>query len=476
MNNCKGYRLLVLLGALLVLVSGYGCSGGGSSGTANNNNSTSVAAPTLTPTGGTFGQDQTVALQSSTTGATIYYTMDGSTPTTSSMVYSAPIPVSGNGTSLTIRALAIKNGLADSTVSSGSFAISYSTVATPTLMPAAGTYHSDQTVTLQTATTGASIYYTTDGSTPTTSSTLYSDAAPIAVSGNGTSMTIKAIAVKSGLTTSAAASATYAISYLPSVATPTFTPSGGSYSGAQSVTIQCATAGATIYYTTDGTLPTTASTVYTAPVAISGTGTTTFKAFAVLSGVSSTVASATYSINAPASIFSYPLNPQGGLIQSSMVYPNGSDNDMYAYKDFTLGSDQSISEVKWRGGYLHNATFGKVLFFTITFFDSIPGGTQPLVTRPDAGAETYLAKYTTSGNAAETAVAGSSMYDYDFVLPTPFAATAGKKYWIRIEGEQGTYSDWAIAAGTGGDGRYYRFATGAAQFSFGVGDTSFTLK
>ena len=79
-------------------------------------------------------------------------------------------------------------------------------VATPTFSVAEGTYFETQNVTITTATAGATIYYTTDGTEPTTGSSVYSD--PIAVS---TNMTIKAIAVKDGLENSAVASATYAM-------------------------------------------------------------------------------------------------------------------------------------------------------------------------------------------------------------------------------------------------------------------------
>ncbi|HEY3711847.1 MAG TPA: chitobiase/beta-hexosaminidase C-terminal domain-containing protein [Amycolatopsis sp.] len=80
------------------------------------------------------------------------------------------------------------------------------TAASPTFSPAGGNYAGAQTVTLTTATSGASIRYTTDGSTPTASSTLYS--APISVP---TSRTISAIAIKSGSANSPVTSATYTI-------------------------------------------------------------------------------------------------------------------------------------------------------------------------------------------------------------------------------------------------------------------------
>ena len=81
-------------------------------------------------------------------------------------------------------------------------------VALPTFSPPAGTYSSTQTVTISTTTSGASIRYTTDGSTPSeTAGTLYSG--PVTMS---STTTIKAIAYKSGMTDSAVASAAYTFS------------------------------------------------------------------------------------------------------------------------------------------------------------------------------------------------------------------------------------------------------------------------
>ena len=80
------------------------------------------------------------------------------------------------------------------------------TVAMPVFTPSAGTYASAQSVSITDATSGATIYYTTNGTSPTTSSTVYSGA--IAVS---TSETIEAIAVKSGMNNSAVGTAAYVI-------------------------------------------------------------------------------------------------------------------------------------------------------------------------------------------------------------------------------------------------------------------------
>ncbi|HET6706150.1 chitobiase/beta-hexosaminidase C-terminal domain-containing protein [Amycolatopsis sp.] len=80
------------------------------------------------------------------------------------------------------------------------------TVAAPTFSPPGGSYASAQTVTIGSATAGATIRYTVDGSTPTASSPLYSG--PISVPN---SRTVNAIALKSGMTTSAVSSASYTI-------------------------------------------------------------------------------------------------------------------------------------------------------------------------------------------------------------------------------------------------------------------------
>jgi len=97
--------------------------------------------------------------------------------------------------------------------------------ATPTFSPVAGTYTAAQSVTISDTTTGATIYYTTNGSTPTTSSTVYSGAITVA-----STETLEAIAAATGYTTSAVASAAYTIaSPAPAISglSPAFTNAGG---------------------------------------------------------------------------------------------------------------------------------------------------------------------------------------------------------------------------------------------------------
>jgi len=79
------------------------------------------------------------------------------------------------------------------------------------------------------------------------------------------------------------------------VRTPTFSPDGGTYTSPQSVTISCATDGATIYYTIDGTTPTASSTPYTEPITVSES--LTLMAIAVKDDEQSSVATASFVIN-----------------------------------------------------------------------------------------------------------------------------------------------------------------------------------
>lgn len=159
-----------------------------------------VETPAFTPAAGWFTSTQTVAISCATPGASIRYTLDGSAPTASSALYTAPLTIS---TTTTLRAIASKPGLNSSNERSGVFTIA---AAAPTLSPASGVYANAQSVTLSTATAGATIYYTTDGSQPTTSSPVYSG--PITVA---SPTIVKAIAVKTGLTSSLIARGSYTI-------------------------------------------------------------------------------------------------------------------------------------------------------------------------------------------------------------------------------------------------------------------------
>jgi Chitobiase/beta-hexosaminidase C-terminal domain/Abnormal spindle-like microcephaly-assoc'd, ASPM-SPD-2-Hydin len=172
-----------------------------------------------------------------------------------------------------------------------------SNAGTLTLSPAPGAYTTSQTVTLADTNSAATIFYTTDGSAPSTSSTAYT--APIPLQ---TSTTIRALAAVDGVS-NATASGTYTISNSTTPpgsappAPPIFTPAAGTYTTAQSVSMTSATGGAAIYYTLDGSTPSSASTPYTGPITVSSP--VTIRAIAVLAGLASAVTSSTYVFNGP---------------------------------------------------------------------------------------------------------------------------------------------------------------------------------
>jgi len=164
-----------------------------------------AATPVLNPGGESFSGSVSVSITDSTPGASIYYTTDGSTPTTSSKKYTGPITVS---TSQTINAIASASGYLQSPLASETYNL-LTQVLAPDFSPVAGSFATPQLVTISSDTPGAKIYYTTDGSAPTPgsgSTVPYSSAITVS-----STTTIRAVATLVGLTISPVSTATYTI-------------------------------------------------------------------------------------------------------------------------------------------------------------------------------------------------------------------------------------------------------------------------
>jgi glucosylceramidase len=322
----RGSIVAIGFATLCIVLSGLGgCGGGGSSNGTPPPQETQAATPTFSPAGGAYTTAQSVTLSTTTSGASIYYTTDGSTPTTASTLFSAASPISISATT-TINAIAAESGYLNSNVATATYTINLPAAATPTFSPAPGTYTSAQSVTLSDTTTGASIYYTTDGSTPTAKSALFTAGTPIAVSAT---TTINAIATATGFANSAVATGTYTIN-LPVAATPTFSVAPGSYTSAQSVSLSDATAGASIYYTTNGSTPTSSSTLFTPGTPIAVSATTTINAIAIAPGfANSAVATGTYTLTGPAVSVVLSTNDETSLMaaQPTINFSLGSTAD-----------------------------------------------------------------------------------------------------------------------------------------------------
>lgn len=215
-----------------------------------------------------FTEPFTATITCVTTGASIYYTLDGSVPTQSSTLYTGPLAIS---TRTVLRAKAFRSGFEPANWDGGAdYYFNYGTLTAPAVEPAAGTYSDAVTVNMSSTQPGAQIRYTTDGSDPTDQSTLYT--APFGVSAN---VTVKAKAFHVDWTSSGTTTHAYELA----VATPTISPAAGTYSSAQSVTISTITAGATIRYSLDGSTPTESHPAYSAPITVNTATTVTARAF-----------------------------------------------------------------------------------------------------------------------------------------------------------------------------------------------------
>jgi hypothetical protein len=344
------------------------------------------ATPFISPAGATYTSGRAVTISETTAETTVYYTTDGSQPSTKSLEYTGPITLPTAPVTETIRAIAVRNAYASSSTSA-TFTIA-PPLPTPTYSPAAGNYMQPQTVTLSTSFHGAVIYYTVDGTLPSAASPVY-NGNPIQVLQQTTIRSF--VAGSSGYSPSGIVSQTYNI--MP--AEPFISPAAGTYATGQSVTISDGTPGSVVYFTTDGSTPTLQSTKYTAPITIPAKPVTeTIRAVAVNGQSSSSSISATYTI-APA-LPAPTYSPAAG----SFMTP------------------QSVTlSTSYQGGVIHYTVDG-----------SLPSAASPVYN----GAPIQVAEQTT----IRSFVAGTGGYSpsvvtsqtYNIIPTTPFISPAAGTY------------------------------------------------
>jgi nucleoid-associated protein YgaU len=238
--------------------------------------------PVATPDSTTFTTPISVSLAAEN-GAKIYYTTDGTDPQTSGS------RIQYNST-LTFRSTTVLKAIAEHGGKQSDVGTFTYTQGTPpeavTATPDDGSpFTTSITVNLSTTTIGSTIYYTTDGSNPTTTSAIYSSALNFSATTQ-----VRAMAWKDGI-----ASAITTFNYVkdgdtqPPVADP---PGGTSFETSLNVTLTSPTPGATVYYTVDGSDPTTSSSVVPHPLSL--VSTTTVRAMASVGGVDSLIVDFTY--------------------------------------------------------------------------------------------------------------------------------------------------------------------------------------
>jgi hypothetical protein len=275
------------------------------------------------------------------------------------------------------------------------------TVATPTATPASGEVADNTPITLATTTAGAAIHYTQDGTEPTAASALYSDTdKPVITTGK---LTLKAVAVKSGMNNSAVLTATYTIAtVIPPEPTP---PTASITNNNQTVTLApeleitlngTATKGTNEIYSYEWTVKTTESGV--TPVFTSGTtlatkvtgikkaGTYVFelkvKDTADLEGkAEATVVVNGYQVTESITVEFVPLYPS--FSTNPLIIP-GQENEILDFSSSTglpSGVTYKITNDKTNDtwGTLVNASFnGKVT--AAPYFDDFDGALEDTLT------------------------------------------------------------------------------------------------
>lgn len=227
-------------------------------------------------------------------------------------------------------------------------------------------------------------------------------------------------------------------------ATPTFNPAAGTYTQAQNVTISCATEGATIYYTTNGDVPTTSSTVYTAAINVSTN--TTIKAMAVAEGYNnSAVATAEYTIEEPSFNQDWEgtmhgwsfVSVTGDQVWSIGTYSNNKYAKMSGYSNGNnANEDWCISPAFNLGDYTnpvltfttarsqHNGNELEVYFSNNYNGDPTAATWTQLTCTLPAQPSSGYSEFTSSGNISLSSYSGSNCYiGFKYTSTTSAAAT-----------------------------------------------------
>jgi hypothetical protein len=296
--------------------------------------------------------------------------------------------------------------------------------------PAAGRYTSAQTLTITEAIPGSTIYYELTGAVSTNGYVQYTG--PVALPYGGVE-TLQAYATETGYQQSNNLLAQYTLNY-PAPPAPVLSLPAGSYSGIQNLTITDSLAGATIYYTTDGTTPTTSSTEYTGRISLSSTE--TIEAIAAATGYStSAVITAAYTITISAPGFALSASPV------SVSVPQG-------------GSGTSTISAIDVGGFTGTVTLaatGLPSGVSASFAPGSAAGTQVLTLTASTSAQTTSSAVTVSITGASGSLSATTTVDLSITPEPGFAPGSGGTTSLTVTpgttaGNTGTIS----VAGTNG--------------------------
>lgn len=295
--------------------------------------------------GGAYKTSQTVTLTTKCPGSTYttYYTTDGTIPTTASTPYTGSIEISKTTTliSAAVNEFGVWGPIFNQTYTIDS------SIPTANASLDNGAFNTAQTVTLTAKDddSDTTIYYTTDGSDPTTSSTRVKYTSPINI--NSTT-TLKFYAVDAAGNPSDVYTRSYTIDKTAPIAWADYKT--GSYNTNKSINLMTNEV-ASIYYTTDGSTPTTASKLCTGPISITSTITLKFIAIDKL-GNKSPVYTEKYTIDktAPKITSTYPKNGATRYSRTAAITIKFSENIK--------------ASTNWSKIYIKNMKTGKIAAIT----------------------------------------------------------------------------------------------------------------
>ncbi len=273
-----------------------------------------LPSPEFHPAPGTYVGGVAVSLKCAVTDAAIYYTLDGSEPTESSLRFYQSFVLTAGAT---VRARAFKSGRIPSAVSAASYEVSLTPDA-PVITPAGGRFTGSTQVQISSSVPGAVIRYTRDGSDPRIYSTRYD--APFSL-GVGKHVVTARVFLPGGLRSERSV-ATFTVDD-PSTTTvqdPVITPQGGNYTGSVQVQIACFTRDAEIRYTLDGSDPDAGGIRYTGPITLGAGQTQLVRARAYRTGLTrSGIRQMNYNVFAPVGVVdSVFASPPGGVYHNSV--------------------------------------------------------------------------------------------------------------------------------------------------------------
>ena len=270
---------------------------------------------------GAVDYNDTVTIKTETEGADIFYTTDGSAPTAESTKYTGPVAITAD---CTIKAVAVKAGMQNSVIAEKSFTVKKYTVTFDanghgTAPGAVSGKHKGEVIELPAAlsATGFNFGGWNDGTNT------YAAGANYTVSGD---VTLKAVWTEWN-----------------TASAPIFSVADSQIDYNDTVTITTATDGATIYYTTDGSTPTSSGTQYTAPIAI--TSTTTIKAIAVKSGMNNSAVTEkaytvkTYTVTFNANGHGTAPSPMTGYKTQQITLPQAITASGWSFNNWSDGTN-----------------------------------------------------------------------------------------------------------------------------------------